>query len=86
MDPELLKIVRCPVTKSTLSFAEESLIEQLNLQIKGGELFNRAGQAVENSISAGLVNEDGTLLLPIRNGIAIMVADQAIVIQQGSAA
>lgn len=80
MDPKLLALVRCPVTHSKLEYADDTLIKQLNEKMAQKELFNRVGQAIENPLSEGLVNEDQTLLLPIRNGIAIMVPDQAIVL------
>lgn len=78
MDQELLKLVRCPVTKSPLGFADAATIETLNRKITRGTLYNRIGQLIETAIESGLVNEDQSLLLPIRNGITIMVADQAI--------
>lgn len=80
MDQEFLKIVRCPVTKSSLEYADETTLASLNRKIENGELFNRVGQIVELEITSGLINADRTLLLPIRGGIAIMVADQAIVL------
>ena len=80
MDQEFLKIVRCPVTNSPLEYADESTLASLNHKIENGKLFNRVGQLVESKITSGLVNADRTLLLPIRGGIAIMVVDQAIVL------
>lgn len=78
MNADFLKILRCPVTKSGLTIAEDSLIKKLNDSIEAGTLVNVAGQAVSESVESGLVNEDQSLFLPIRKGIAIMVQDQAI--------
>ena len=78
MDSGLLKILRCPVSHSCLEYASEKLVKELNQSIASGKLFNRAGQKVEEHLETGLVNEEGSLFLPIRNGIAIMVSDQAI--------
>lgn len=78
MDLNLLNLVRCPVTQSRLRFAEDATIERLNQQIGERTLLNRSGALVESNIDAGLINEDGDLLIPIRQGITIMVSDQAI--------
>lgn len=78
MDSGLLKILRCPVTHSSLDYADQELIDRLNKAIGSGTLLNRAGQKIEEAVEKGLVNEEESLFLPIRNGIAIMVPDQAI--------
>ena len=78
MNQSILKIVRCPITQSAMTFADEATIKNLNEAIDAGTLVNRVGQRIEAKIDAGLVNEDRTFLLPIRGEIAIMVADQAI--------
>jgi uncharacterized protein YbaR (Trm112 family) len=77
-DPDLIAIIRCPVTKSPLSAAPKSLIEQLNQQIEAGILVNRIGQTVNIKLDGGFINEDQSLLLPVRGGIVILIADQAI--------
>ena len=77
-DPDLIALIRCPVTKSPLTAASASLIEQLNLQIDAGSLVNRIGQTIDAKLDSGFVNEDRSLLLPVRGGIVILIADQAI--------
>ena len=77
-DHDLIAILRCPVSKSPLSVAPTSLIDQLNLQIEAGTLVNCVGQTVGSKLDGGLVNQDQSLLLPIRGGIVILVTDQAI--------
>lgn len=78
LDSELIKMIRCPVTQSELTAAPESLIAELNGQIESGLLFNPTGQSIESRIDGGLLNADETRLLPIRDGIVILVVDQAI--------
>lgn len=77
-NPDLITIIRCPVTKSPLSVASTTLIEQMNQQIEAGSLVNRIGQTVNEKLDGGFVNEGQTLLLPVRDGIVILIADQAI--------
>lgn len=76
--PELIEMLRCPLTRSALKVADPALVQGLNEQVAIGELVNHAGQQVGESLDAGLINEAGTLLLPIRGGIVILVEDQAI--------
>ena len=78
LKPEILKLLRCPVTKTPLKLADDSTVDQLNLAIEAGTLVDRIGNSVSEKINSGLVNQDQSLLLPIRGDIAILVADQAI--------
>lgn len=76
--PEILKTLRCPVTQSPLKMADAGTIAQINLAIEAGTQVDRVGNAVAEKIESGLVNQDRSLLLPIRGEIAILVSDQAI--------
>lgn len=82
MDAEFLKLIRCPLTQTSLRPASEELLSAVNRQIQSGTLTNRLGQAVESPLEEGLVNADEHWLLPVRQGIAILVADQAIELSQ----
>jgi len=78
MDAELLGILCCPETHQSLKLAESSVVENLNQQIRDGQLHNRGGQAVKERIDGGLVRADGQFLYPIRQDIPIMLIDEAI--------
>ena len=78
IDEELIAMIRCPLTKSPLRLATDEMVEQLNAQIDKGSLLNQVGQTVTAKIDSGFVNEDSTLLLPVRGGIVILITDQAI--------
>ena len=56
MDAEFLKLVRCPITLTKLSPADERLLAAVNRKIDAGQLSNRIGQAVTEPLQAGLVN------------------------------
>jgi uncharacterized protein YbaR (Trm112 family) len=79
--PELLKSIRCPVTKSSLREASDSELEKINSGIQAGSILNHVGQTVTDELTAGFINEDQTLAFSVRKGIVILVADQAIRIQ-----
>lgn len=81
---DLVQLIRCPVTKSDLSVASEQIIVELNKQIENRKLLNQLGQVVEVPIESGFVNHDQSLLLPVRGGIVILIADQAIPLGQSN--
>ncbi len=81
-NPEFLRLVRCPITKSELKPASEPLIRDINTAIENADLCNRLGQSVDQQLESGLINLDGSYLLPIREGIVSMIADQAIPLDQ----
>jgi uncharacterized protein YbaR (Trm112 family) len=78
LDPDILTMIRCPVTHSDLVLADQKTVAELNEKISKRELVNRIGQTVAEKFDSGLVNQDASLLLPIRNGIVVLIADQAI--------
>jgi uncharacterized protein len=78
IDSELLQILCCPETHQEVRLAEPSLIVELNHQIAAGALKNRGGQPVTEKIAGGLIRADGQFLYPIRQGIPVMLVDEAI--------
>ena len=81
IDQELLDILACPETKEGVSLADQSLIDKINDKIKAGEIKNRGGEDVTESIDGGLLREDGKYLYPIRDEIPIMLIDEAIPVE-----
>ena len=78
IDPELLKILRCPETRQVVSPAAPAVVESLNARIASGELRNRAGHPVTEKLQAGLIRSDGQYLYPVRQNIPVMLIDEAI--------
>lgn len=81
MKTEVLSLLRCPISGSSLAIADAGLVDSLNKQIEAGTLTNRLGQAIEQPIESGLISEDATLLFAVRGEIMVLVADQAIELQ-----
>lgn len=80
LDPELLDILVCPETRAPLRLADDDLLRALNRAVEGGALRNRRGELLANPVKAGLVREDGAVLYPIRDGIPIMLIDEAVAV------
>lgn len=78
IDDKFLEILLCPETHQPLARAEEGVIERLNGEIKGGKLVNRAGEAVSEVLTGGLVREDGKFLYPVYEEIPCLLIEEAI--------
>jgi uncharacterized protein YbaR (Trm112 family) len=86
IDTELLKILCCPETHQELRVADSALVEKLNQQVATGGLKNRAGQPVKKKLDGGLVRADEKFLYPVRQGIPVMLVDEAIPLKPASGA
>jgi len=75
---ELLALLRCPQTKQALSMASAEQLAQVEAVRRTGKLRDHAGRAVLETVSAGLVRADGALLYPVRNGIPVLLLDDAL--------
>ncbi|TWU30543.1 Trm112 family protein [Bythopirellula polymerisocia] len=82
IDPQLLEILRCPQDRSSLTFADATLVEKVNQQILTGKLTNISGQPVKEPIDGGMLRAAGDLLYPIVSGIPVMLYDEAIDVTQ----
>lgn len=63
LDPDLLEILCCPITRQPLHLASP-------------EELARANSGLEDPLEEGLVREDGKLLYPIRAGIPLLIPEE----------
>lgn len=82
VDQELLDILVCPENKTPVKLVDASVLERLNTAIASGNIKNRAGEPVTESIDGGLLRADGQYLYPVRDDIPIMLIDEAIPMAQ----
>jgi uncharacterized protein YbaR (Trm112 family) len=78
IDPQILKLVRCPISGRRLEVAAPELIERVNQAILAKRLENRLGQSITESMEGALVDEAHEWLLPVRGSVITMVADELV--------
>ena len=78
VDPELLAILRCPESLQPVRLAEEATVQRLLQQACQGALQNLQGSRVPADFEALLVREDGKRGYLVRDGIPVMLIDEAV--------
>jgi len=82
MDPDQLVVLVCPESRQPLRPAEPELLEKLNRAVTAGEIKNLSGHTLERPMEGGVVREDGRRLYPLIDGIPVLLADEAIALEE----
>jgi uncharacterized protein YbaR (Trm112 family) len=78
LEPEFLKLLRCPRTHKPLRPASAAELADLNQRITQRTLVDTSGRAREQPVVEGLVPEGEPVLYPIEEGIPILLIDDAL--------
>ena len=78
VDPELLAILRCPESLQPVRLADDATVQRLLQQARQGVLQNLQGSRVPADFEALLVREDGKRGYLVRDGIPVMLIDEAL--------
>ena len=73
-----LSLLRCPTSRQTLSLATSDDVDTLNDAIAAGKCQNAAGQPVTEKIEALLLTSDRGTGYVVRDGIPILLPEEAI--------
>jgi len=76
-------ILRCPVTKLGLKAMTDEQLNQLNRRILSHELRHLDGTSVQRPLTQALESEDGRFAYIIEDGITMLLAAFAIVLNPG---
>ena len=79
-DYKLLDILCCPETRGKLKMADETLLSSLNQSVAAGLLKNAAGEKISETLTEVLVNEAGSRAYIVREGIPVLLTDEAILL------
>lgn len=78
MEDAFLSLLRCPRTGGGLALAGAEALAGLNESVRKGELANVSGHKVDEPLEAALVSACGRWLYPVREGIPVLLAEEAL--------
>ena len=80
-----IELLRCPISAQTMKAAPENVVRSLQERQRGGDLRTRGGEIAE-PFEDGLLTADEAWFFPVRSGIPVMLASEAIAMPAQSGA
>ena len=74
----ILEYLRCPQTGGKLLLASQVVLDTLSERARGGTLFTVLGRTISQVPSQGLVSANGRWFYRMNDGIACLMADEAV--------
>lgn len=78
LDPRLLEILCCPLTRQPLQMLDAQRLTALNAAISAGGIKQADGQALSQPWKEGLITANGNRAYRIDDGIPVLLADEAV--------
>ncbi|MGF1615574.1 MAG: Trm112 family protein [Gammaproteobacteria bacterium] len=78
IDPKLLELLCCPLSRVPLELLAKDRLQTLNQQIAEGRIHQFDGTVVSEPLQEALVTCDGKRIYPVRDDIPVMLAQEAI--------
>ena len=78
IDPRLLEILCCPVSRVPLLRLGRNQLTVLNAAIARGGVQNVAGDAVERKLDEGLITQDGKVVYRVDDGVPLLLPEEGI--------
>ena len=72
-----IELLCCPISAQTMKAAPENVVRALQERQQAGELRTRGGELAE-PFEDGLLTSDEAWFFPIRSGIHVMLASEAV--------
>lgn len=82
VDPKLLEILVCPITKVSVRVLGRQKLAALNRAIAEGGVKHFGGESVDAPLDEALVTSDGRTVYRVDDGIPVMLEDLAIATEQ----
>ena len=82
IDPRLLEILCCPLTRQPLQLLDAARLQALNAAIAAGSLRQADGTAIGQAWKEALVTANGSRAYRIDDGIPVLLADEAVELSQ----
>ena len=82
VDPKLLEILVCPITKVSVRMLGKQKLAALNRAIAEGGVKHMGGTAIDAPLKEALVTSDGRTVYSVDDGIPVMLEDLAIPTEQ----